>query len=500
MLPDDLLLEIFDFCVDENENEIEGLEAWQTLVHACRRWRTGVFGSPRRLSLRLVCADETPARDTLDVWPALPLVLWCSFSLKKVKMDNIVAVLERNNRVCQISLSGISSSDLENISAAMQVPFPELTSLQLWSDDEIYETAAVLPELFLGGSAPRLRFLYLCGIPFPGLPNLLLSATHLVTLLLCDIPHSGYFSPEAMVAALSTMTCLEELTLQFQSPLSHPDPASRRPPPPTRFVVPVLRYFEFKGVSECLDYLVARIDAPRIFLLVVTFFNQIVFDTPHLAQFISRIPRLKLLDTADVIFNAGASSVKLTGTSRTNGAAGSGNLEVKIQCRELDWQVSSVEQVCTSCLPPLSILEDLYITAEPYWQPYWQDNVENALWLELLRPFTAVKNLHLSDEFARRIVPALQELVGSRTTEILPALENIFLDGLEPSGLVQEGIDRFVATRLVTSHPIGVTRWDRSSPSDIVSPLYSGISLSDRGKDRVPIGRRLINALRLLPR
>ncbi|KAN0109365.1 hypothetical protein V8E52_009337 [Russula decolorans] len=38
------------------------------------------------------------------------------------------------------------------------------------------------------------------GIPFPGLPKLLLSATHLVQLWLANIPHSGYISPEAMVA------------------------------------------------------------------------------------------------------------------------------------------------------------------------------------------------------------------------------------------------------------------------------------------------------------
>ena len=81
--------------------------------------------------------------------------------------------------------------------------------------------------------------------------------------------------------------------------------------------------------------------------------------------------------------------------------------------------------------------------------------------LELLRPFTAVKNLYLSEEFARRIVPALQELNGGRTTEVLPALENIFLEGLKPSGPVHEGIGQFVARRhwQVTGHPIAVSRW-----------------------------------------
>ena len=81
--------------------------------------------------------------------------------------------------------------------------------------------------------------------------------------------------------------------------------------------------------------------------------------------------------------------------------------------------------------------------------PEWPDNVENRLWMELLQPFTSVKNLYLSEEFARRIVPVLQE-VGGRTTEVLPTPETIFLEGPHPSGPVLEGIEQFVATRQVT--------------------------------------------------
>jgi hypothetical protein len=87
--------------------------------------------------------------------------------------------------------------------------------------------------------------------------------------------------------------------------------------------------------------------------------------------------------------------------------------------------------------------------------------IEKVQWLELLHLFRAVKNLYLSEEFALRIVPALQELVGSRATEVLPTLQNIFLEKLEPSGPVQEGIRQFAATRQVTSDPIAVSLWDR---------------------------------------
>jgi hypothetical protein len=45
-----------------------------------------------------------------------------------------------------------------------------------------------------------------------------------------------------------------------------------------------------------------------------------------------------------------------------------------------------------------------------------------------------VKNLYLSKEFAPGIAAALQELVGARITEVLPSLQNIFVEGLEPLG------------------------------------------------------------------
>src|SRR5258708_6710847 len=93
-------------------------------------------------------------------------------------------------------------------------------------------------------------------------------------------------------------------------------------------------------------------------------------------------------------------------------------LSMGVACMASEWQISSLEQVCTSSLPPISMLEDLYILEDPYWRPRWQDDVENTLWLELLRPFAAVKNLYLSEEFAPHIAPALQELVGGRTAEI----------------------------------------------------------------------------------
>ena len=449
-LPDDVLLEIFDTYYEDEAEDIPRkyeLEAWVTLVHVCRRWRTVVFQSQHRLNLRLVCTNRTPARDLVDIWPPLPLYIQGEGSFTTESVDNIVAVLEHGSRVREIELKYIPSSHMETVLETMQKPFPELTRLLLTSDD--LGTVPVIPDSFLGRCAPRLQRLKLDGVPFPGLPKL--STTHLANLHLYDIPHSGYISPEVMVTVLSTLTCLETFSLQFLSSRSYPH-LENRPLSLTRSVLPILNFFSFKGVNEYLEDLVARIDCPQLGKLYMVFFNDILFDTPQVIKFISHTPALKALEKAHVVFGNRAAGVSLS--SQTSGFR---ELYVEISCTKLGWQVSSLVQVFNSLnspFPSVSTLEDLYINEHPSAKPNWQDNIDNAVWLELLCLFPSVKNLYLSEEFARRIAPALQELVGVRTTEVLPTLQNIFLEGLQPSGPVPEGIQWFVTTRQATGHPI----------------------------------------------
>jgi hypothetical protein len=130
MLPDVALLEIFDFYEDEI-----WIESWHTLVHVCGKWRSLVFGSPRRLKLRLYCTARTPVRETLDVWPLLPIVVRGN-SHKMWGVDNIIAVLGHNDRICELDLFDNPSSQMEKVIEAMQQPFPELTRLQLRPRDE----------------------------------------------------------------------------------------------------------------------------------------------------------------------------------------------------------------------------------------------------------------------------------------------------------------------------------------------------------------------------
>ncbi|KAI0290818.1 hypothetical protein BC826DRAFT_970275 [Russula brevipes] len=203
VLPDDVLLEIFEI-----DTASESISRWHTLVHVCRRWRCVVFASTRRLNLRLLCTSKTPARKMLDIWPALPIVIRGDRTSRE-GADNIFAALEHPDRVCRIMLS----ITLDGFAAAMNEPFPELTSLIL---DPSPRVGLYLPDSFLGGSAPRLQTLHFSLVSFPALPKLLSSAGDPVRLDLFDIPYSGYISPEAMVTGLSALTKLERLSIGFQ--------------------------------------------------------------------------------------------------------------------------------------------------------------------------------------------------------------------------------------------------------------------------------------------
>ena len=426
------------------------VEAWQALVHVCRRWRSLVLASPRRLNLRLFCTPKTSARDTLDVWPALPLIV-AGFMALTPSTDNIIALLGQRHRVCQVSVD-LTNWQLAEILGPMQVPFPELTKLKLHSTG-----TPAIPDSFLGGSAPRLRIVDLRNISFPGLPNLLLSATYLVELCLTNIPH--YISPETIVALLSVLSSLESLHLNFKLG-SLPDWGTRRPPPSKRSIIPALTSLVFHGVIEYLEDIVTGIETPRFEDMDISLDNDYInLDTSPLAQFINRTPKFTKPNAHVEFFNHCVCFVLRPGL-RT--------LDITLPCVGPDYQLSSIKQVCNSSLRPLSTVASLYIDIRHSRLAWTDDAVDDTLWLQLLFPFTAVKNLYLSKEISPGLAAALQELVGGRITEVLPNLQNIFVEGLELSGPFQENIGHFVAARQLSGHPVTISDctisdWDRDS-------------------------------------
>ena len=411
-LPDDALLEIFFHCLDNTVN----VDRWHPLVHVCRRWRSIVFASPRRLDLQLRCTERTPVREMLNIWPTLPIVISSRSDLVK-DVDNIIGALEHHERICKINLRGVSNLLLEGLSAAPQEPHPMLTSLMLWSNGE---STQIVPDSFLGGSTPRLQTLWLDFIPFPGLPKLLLSANHLVLLHLWNIPDSGYISPQVIVTCLAAMTKLESFTLGCQSPRFRPNQQSRPLPLSTPIILPNLAALKFKGVCEYLEDLLARINVPILRSFQITFFNQLIFSTSQLPRLIHDTEELKNLKGAVIVLCDHFIEITISELYYGNPR----RINLRISCTGSDWQLASLTQACNSILPRLSTL---HILDDQYHQPLWQD-MENTQWLEFLRQFVNVKKLWLSEQFTIRVGTALQELIGEKVMNLLPGLQELFLE------------------------------------------------------------------------
>jgi hypothetical protein len=449
MLPDGVLLEIFDcYRMDSSRYGITFRpSSWLSLVHVCQRWRNIMFASPSRLDLTLLCTYGTPVRKNLGCWPPLPIVVdyftsWGRRSPASNYEDDIIAALEHPDRVRRLKLD-VTNAQLAMVASVMQVPFPMLTDLCLSSNDQ---NVPVLPDAFLGGSAPQsLRQIYLEGISFPSLPTILLSASNLVYLRLEDIPQNGYISPEAMVTGLAALIRLDSLWIWFKPQSSRLE--QRHPPLSTRVILPSLTALNFHGFGEYLELLLAQIDTPLLHCLKITYFNQLDFHVPQLSQFIGRAENFELirLRHARIRFNVGNAYIKL---DCEQGERRISRFTLRVMCKGLDWQVSHLARIFGQSRALVSNVGHLSIDEDDL-QPGWHHDMDDAEWLELLRPFTVVKMLHASEQLAKQIALALDGVTGDMVAEVLPSLNSLWLDDQQVTS-----VEQFLVVRRVSGHPV----------------------------------------------
>lgn len=472
-IPDDSLLKVFSFYVEEvygaydpdKFNGAKTLEEWRTLVHVCRRWRNLVFASPRRLNLRLVFTGRTPVMEMLGLWPVLPIVIddqelgSRSLWLPEDYVDNIVAALELRDRVCQISFVNLLRSRFRVFTTILQESFPALTRLYI---DSASASPMLRADSFLGGSAPHLRSLTLASIPFPSLPTLLLTTKDLVELRLWSIPESGYISAAAMVTCLSSLTRLENLEIRFDFP-SLPDGSSQRPSSLTLIDLPALTHFEFLGTNEYIEKLVARINAPLLEDVFVAFFGDL-FDLSQFNQFIGRAEKFKILRRAVVDFDRSAFPQFSLFEDPVNGST----VQLLVACTPPQRQLLSLEALSSSPSNPLrpSSIERVEIQNGFTTSAYWNADLKKFRWLELLQPFTSAKNLYLGSVMAPHVMRKMRGFTGESTAEVLPALQNIFIQECQRFEALRESIGPFIADRQVFGHPVTVHRWEGIQKDD----------------------------------
>ena len=435
ILPDDVLLDILSYTCAYNK--------WVTLVHVCRRWRQLVFSFPYCLRIQLLCTPGTPVRMHLSCWPVLPIILEYD-SLTRSDEDHLIAALEHSSRVCKLSLT-VKNSQVAKLVTVMQEPYPALEYLGLTFSSR--RTAPALPGRFLGGSVPHLRVLEFEAVPFPALPALLASANDLEELRLDDIPKSGYISPEAMVAALASLTHLEVLHIGFKSPKSHPDKISL--PPVTRTVLPALMIFEFEGASDYLEDLVARIDCPKLRWIKIWYLHRrISFRADQLLEFIDRSENdwVRQFRWIDIIFYS-------IGGIRFEAAHIRHSVSTSVTFQGTNWGVAHLIQMFRQFTAKLSQVRHLSIDYDGPGTGMGQNE-----WEQVFRPFTAVKTLHVVRDRSDHDPPSVEDVPADMATgtdhEMLPALGLFFLETHPAYEMFSAFFENFVATRQRSSCPV----------------------------------------------
>jgi hypothetical protein len=385
---------------------------------------------------------------TLEFLPPFPLILKYGGSPElnppaPEDEENIVAALKQSDQVRSVNLT-VTKSLVEKLSTISE-PFTELEELVLLSLDNLQ---LALPGAFRWG--PRLRTLHSTRVAIPTLPQILSPPTDLVDLQLHEIPKLGYFCPEAFANALSGATRLEILSLDF---LSLPPRRNHLRFPPQsgnseRSFLSALTCLEYRGTSKFLDSFVARIDAPRLEDIDITFSSQPTMNASQLGRFIGRIEMQISPHQANIELSADAISIYFT-SSKT-----STPLQIQIPCKPLDWQLSSMAQICDQFSPFLFSVKRLGLTATQWSSE--QADVDGEQWLELLRAFGGARSVWVTGRLTTDVLSALGK-ADSEYTTVLPSLRRLRvgrpLSMYEPSWDV---VQSFLALRWISGRPVQV--------------------------------------------
>jgi len=436
ILPDDALLAIFLLYKDSSD-----LSWWQPLVHVCRRWRHVIFASPLHLKLVLVCTIRTPARESLGIWPPIRIALHFTPNERRGHNENIIAAMERPDRITDIRLENLMSHSFEQLTRMMETPFPALTYLSLKGDGIVphplkdRNDSFLLRDVFLGGSAPSLRTFVLRNIQFPALPKLLLSATQLVTLRLSWVPTPSRTSLREMVTCLAALSNLKHLDINHFYMFPGPDGS----PLPTHVVLLSLTSFYFQGISDHLEDLVAQIDAPMLQNLSLTLGG--IIRIPQLLRFISRTEKLKLPIRAVFVFERRGLLLKFLPSDR---------FEFSSTFNWFSDQFIAMALLCSSLSPLLSHVERLDFYCGPL-STSAREFVNPGRWLDIFRPFIAVQSLCVPNKVWLQVGPALRALAEESATEVFPGLRTLFLE--EPFEEAKKSIESLISARRLTVQP-----------------------------------------------
>ena len=455
VLPGDVLFEIFDlYRLDALEHSPLGGRFWEwyTLAQVCQRWRSVLLASSRHFDLKVFCTYGSPTRDILGSSLDFPVIARYggfpeSNLLTADDEDGVIALLDHPARLfdVQITTTALILEKMATVGQTQQ-PFSVLEDLHLFTRTE---SGVILPREF--GDTPGLRNLWMIRIALPALPKVLLLAPNLVSLRLEEIPDIGY-TLEALLICLPAMTQLKTLRIHFLFPSSRPVLVSTSE---RRSVLHGLNCMEFHGPSEYLEYLVSTITAPSLKHICIAFFNQLIFHIPQfpqLSQFILRTETQRSANQATIHYSEADIFITLSQLGSPH------RLALRILCKNLEWQISSITEICEGLSETLSHVEQLNICAPP--TPFVGGEDETDLtqleFLDLFHQFINVRRLCITGGSVSHIAGFLGQITGQQADMVLPELRVIYVGKDIELTSMQRGLRPFIVARWRSGHTVFV--------------------------------------------
>ena len=514
-----VLLNIFNwYRIDNTTEDSDGgwnLDRWwYKLVQVCRVWRGIILAHPTHLDLHLVCTYGTPVETMLSHSPPFPLTIYYPGKLGAVDAMSdedkrgAIFVLRQRERVRRVHIAAPAAS-LHDLVGAMDNEYPILQRLIIRSQAQRPENHSdtrirnrnrsdnVTVTLRAEFRAPLMHRLILSNVAIPTSSRLLSGAgSDLVRISLQDFPTSAPdFHPAHLTAQLGAFSRLEVLTVHFRVAIPNRDVVrSLQGASATRVVLPRLRMFAYRGGSAYLEGILARLEAPELRTMNVEFFNQFSFSLPSLLQF-ARTAHALTFRSAELHFDEDYVSLIVDPLDKRTGgndAVRPHPLLIQVKGKALDWQVTSISQICSTIAPLLAQTEVLtlgfhkagpdpaaagaaeagVVEAAAGWQG-GDVAVDRVQWRALLRIFAGVKTVQLTGgrvgDLFRGVQPRPSESNasgngegngdgedgGAFSPEILPALQRLVLRGW---GIADDLFASFIAASDAAGRTVRLVR------------------------------------------
>ncbi|VDB85893.1 unnamed protein product [Peniophora sp. CBMAI 1063] len=265
MLPPEVMAHTIFFLIDVwpirlgTEDRFKKTLGWVTVTHVCRRMRN-ICLEQRSLWARLSPDNRQPWDIFIERAGGSPLIVRGSLGIEKYVPGRIQAILERRDRIQELSLDFIYYPRLREVVQGLAGSLSHLRVLRLSSADYTgkLESRAVLDPRLLVDVAPALRCLDITGIIFPwGCGSASLTQFH-YTSNVSALPMSSMpLSIDDIVSSLRLMPALTSLKLVDACPALATKPINA-------VRLPQLEHLHINTQDDSCWHLWSVMDLPRL--------------------------------------------------------------------------------------------------------------------------------------------------------------------------------------------------------------------------------------------